>query len=197
MHVHPTDRLRQEHELVRMVAGAMEREVRHIEQTGWVHRVRVARMMDFSRHFTDGCHHHKEEDLLFPVLRERSTGTDVTLGAMLTEHSAARQAIRAVDAALADADRDPAAAEVIAVDLGVYAGLLRLHMDKEEVLLFPLAERLLSDQEMELLAGEFERFDDIETGRGEHQRYEALARDLARQGERPDALTEAGGRLAA
>ena len=28
-------------------------------------------MVDFTRNFTDGCHHAKEEKLLFPLLEER------------------------------------------------------------------------------------------------------------------------------
>jgi hemerythrin-like domain-containing protein len=197
MHVHPTEQLRQEHELVRMVARAMEREVGYIERTGTVRRVRIARMVDFSAHFTDDCHHHKEEDLLFPVLREREAGVDAVIGTMLSEHRMGRAAVRAVDGALMDADWDRSACETVAVNLGVYAELLRLHMAKEELVLFPLAEKLLSDHEMELLAEDFEGFESRETGRGEHERYESLARDLARGADRVDDVGGAGGRLAA
>jgi hemerythrin-like domain-containing protein len=194
MHTHPTEQLRREHGLVRMVTEAMEREVGYIERTGGVRRVRVARMVDFARHFADGCHRRNEEDLLFPALRELDAGGDATIAAMLSEHLLGRKAIRAIDEALCDTDRDGSAAELVAVNLGVYAGLFHLHMAKEEVVLFPLAERLLSDQEIELLAQDFERFEELEAGRGEHERYEALARDLARQGE---GVGDAASRLAA
>jgi hemerythrin-like domain-containing protein len=179
MSVHPTDLLRQEHELVRLVAGAMEREVAIIEQTREVRRVRVARMVDFARHFTDGRHHRKEEELLFSLLRERNAGVDAAIGTMLSEHGMGRAAIRAVDAALDEGEHDDDGPEIIAVNLGVYAGLVRLHMAKEEVVLFPLAERLLSVREMEMLGEEFERLEALEDGRGESARYEALARELA------------------
>ena len=64
----PTQQLRDEHELVLMVVRAMEREAASIERTGRVHADRVAKMVDFTRNFTDGDHHTKEEDLLFPLL---------------------------------------------------------------------------------------------------------------------------------
>ena len=75
----PTDQLRAEHELVLMVVEAMQREVECIERTGKVHRDRVAQMVDFTRNFTDGDHHTKEEDLLFPLLEERSPAAGGTV----------------------------------------------------------------------------------------------------------------------
>jgi len=61
----------------------------------------------------------------------------------------------------------------------MYARLLRLHINKENTVLFPLAERMLSDQEQEMIAAEFERIEEEETGAGVHQRYHELAHTLA------------------
>ena len=102
----PTDQLRREHELVLMVVEAMEREVADIERTGHVHSERVAQMIDFTRNFTDGNHHTKEEELLFPLLEERSVSAGGTVSILLSEHEAARDCIRKIDAALPDAERE-------------------------------------------------------------------------------------------
>jgi hemerythrin-like domain-containing protein len=67
----PTEVLREEHELVLMVVEAMEREVASIETTDHVNADRVANMIDFTKNFTDGCHHAKEERILFPLLTAR------------------------------------------------------------------------------------------------------------------------------
>jgi hemerythrin-like domain-containing protein len=182
MRVHPTDELRHEHELVLMVVGAMEREVDSIERSGKVNRVQVARMVDFSARFIHGCHDRKEEDVLFPALLERSPGFRVAFDEMLGEHRAGLAAMHAVDLALADADIDESDRARVEEGLAVVAGLLRQHIAREDQAIFPLAEHVLSDQEMELIAGEFERIEELETGQGEHGRYEALARELARQG---------------
>ena len=48
----PTQQLADEHEYVKMVVGAMDREVAYIERTGRVHAERVAQMIDFTRNFT-------------------------------------------------------------------------------------------------------------------------------------------------
>jgi len=175
----PTEQLRHEHELVMMVVKAMEGEVEDIERTGRVHRARAALMVDFTRNFTDGCHHSKEESVLFPALEERNAAAGGPVSVMLSEHEAGRVAIRAIDAALPDVESSEAARAVVAENLALYARLLRLHINKENTVLFPLAERILSDQEQEMMAAEFERIEKEETGAGVHERYHELAHTLA------------------
>ena len=75
----PTRQLADEHEYVLLVVGAMEAEASHIERTGEVDVVRVTQMVDFTRNFTDGDHHTKEESLLFPLLEERSDAAGGTI----------------------------------------------------------------------------------------------------------------------
>ena len=142
----PTRQLADEHEFVLLVVGAMEAEAASIERTGRVHTERVIQMVDFTRNFTDGDHHTKEEDLLFPLLEERSASAGGTISVLLSEHEAARDCIRAIDTALPDADgadpeRAAAARAVIAENLKLYAFLLPLHIGKEDTVLFPLTER--------------------------------------------------------
>ena len=139
----PDQQLRDEHELVLVVVEAMEREVAFIEREGRVHTKRVAQMVDFTRNFTDGCHHAKEERLLFPLLEERERSAGGPVSVMLSEHEAGRQAIRAIDEALPRANEDAAARAAVAENLGLYADLLRLHINKENTVLFPLADRIL------------------------------------------------------
>jgi hemerythrin-like domain-containing protein len=66
----PIRQLAAEHEHVRLVVGAMDDEVAYIERTGNVHTARLTQMVDFTRNFTDGDHHAKEEDILFPLTEE-------------------------------------------------------------------------------------------------------------------------------
>ena len=109
----PTRQLADEHEYVLLVVGAMEAEAARIEETGTVDVERVTQMVDFTRNFTDGDHHTKEESLLFPLLEERSPAAGGTISVLLSEHEAARDCIRAITAALPDAageDEERAAA---------------------------------------------------------------------------------------
>jgi hemerythrin-like domain-containing protein len=175
----PTEQLKEEHTLVLVVVEAMEREVAFIESTGGVHAWRVAQMVDFTRNFTDGCHHAKEERLLFPLLEERSRSGAGQVSVLLSEHEAGREAVRAIADNLPRVDDDEAARAAVAENLKLYAFLLRLHINKEDTVLFPLADEVLSDQEEEILAEQFEQVEAEEIGAGVHERYHHLAHQLA------------------
>ena len=180
----PTSQLADEHEYVKLVVIAMEDEAAFIERTGRVHAKRVAQMIDFTRNFTDGDHHAKEEELLFPLLEERSAAAGGTISVLLSEHEAARDCIRAVAEALPDAagpdrERSTKAAAVIAENLKLYAYLLPLHIGKEDSVLFPLTEELLSVQEQEMLAEDFGRVATAEGAAKAAERYHRLAHDLS------------------
>ena len=70
MNQSPTEELASEHEYVLVVVSAMEREAESIHSGGPVDRDAIAGMVDFTRNFTDGCHHTKEEKLLFPLAEQ-------------------------------------------------------------------------------------------------------------------------------
>jgi hemerythrin-like domain-containing protein len=95
----PTRQLADEHEYVKLVVGAMGTKAAFIERTGRIRAERVTQMVDFTRNLTDGDHHAKEEDLLFPPLEERSVSGG-TISVLLSEHEAARGCIREIDRAL-------------------------------------------------------------------------------------------------
>jgi hemerythrin-like domain-containing protein len=162
----------------------MEAEAAFIERTGRVHAERVAQMIDFTRNFTDGDHHTKEEDLLCPLLEERSTSAGGTISVLLSEHEAARDCVRAIDRALPDAagadeERAAAARGVIVENLRLYSFLLPLHIAKEDTVLFSLTDELLSVQEQEILAGEFVRMGSAPGAAAVVERYHRLAHELS------------------
>jgi hemerythrin-like domain-containing protein len=180
MYQSPTDVLRGEHELILMVVEAMEREAGAITADDAVNRVRVAQMLDFARNFTDGCHHRKEEQVLFPALVERSSAAAGAVSTLMSDHRAGRDAVGAIDRSLPDVDIDERDRELVVGNLELYVRLLRRHLAKEEMIVFPLAELVLSDLEQDLVADEFRRIDEQEAGAGERERYHALARTLVR-----------------
>jgi hemerythrin-like domain-containing protein len=176
----PVAELKHEHSYVGMVVAAMEREAAHIRASGEVNADAVRQMVEFTREFTDGCHHGKEEQALFPRLLERSDQSRTIVAMMLKEHEAGRMRVRAIATDLEPAsqgDRD--AALRVAANLESYAALLTGHIAKENNVLFPLADRVLDEQDKSWLAGEFGRIEHEETGAGGHARFEALAQELA------------------
>jgi hemerythrin-like domain-containing protein len=141
----PTRQLTEEHRCISPVVAAMEREAESIHATGRIHGERVREMVSFTRGFTDGCHHVKEERALFPALLERGDQNRSLVDAMLKEHDGGRQRIAAIEAALTAAVAgEPAALAAVARELTNYASLLTSHIAKEQHLLFPLTDRTLS-----------------------------------------------------
>jgi hemerythrin-like domain-containing protein len=180
----PTRQLADEHEYVLLVVGAMQDEAARIEDTETVDVQRVSQMVDFTRNFTDGDHHTKEENLLFPLLEERSPAAGGTISVLLSEHQAARECMRLITSALPQAagqDEEIAAQarHVIVENLRLYAYLLPLHIGKEDTVLFKLTDELLSVQEQAELAREFDDLGRSPGAREVIERYHRMARDLA------------------
>ena len=174
----PTDELVREHAVVGLAIAAMEREAARIRETGEIDADGVQRMVEFTREFTDGCHHEKEERLLFPLMERLDEQTRAPIAVMLQEHDGARRRIANIAGAL-DAARggDAAARRIVADNLAGYASLLYSHIAKENNVVFPLADRVLGDGEQRDLAAEFDRVD--EQTHAQRQRYDAMARELA------------------
>ncbi len=139
----------------------------------------LSRALDFIARYADQCHHAKEEDLLFPLLSEKGIPVEGgPIGAMLEEHGTARQLVRSFRESVArygagDTSVGPAMAEA----LRAYTALLRQHILKENEVLFPMAESVLSVQEDLSLAQQFESADAEHMG-AEKRRWEEWVTSL-------------------
>lgn len=176
----PTEVLKHEHQIVLAVVGGAECEARNIQATGKVDTDKIAKIVDFLRVFVDKCHHSKEERQLFPKLVELGMPSDGgPIAVMLHEHTQGR----AETAAIADAlekytGGDASAAKTLAEHLLAYAELLRSHIDKEDNVLYVMADRILSDADQEELGKAFEAIETNEIGEGVHEQYHQFAHEL-------------------
>lgn len=177
----PTETLKHEHQVILLVLAGAQKEAEQIRQTGKVDADKVREMLDFFRTFADRCHHAKEEQLLFAKLVEHGLpGDSGPIAAMLHEHELGRARLRAVDQALPDAAQgDDAEAQVVADNLQGYAELLRQHITKEDEVLYPLADQLLTPEDQQELDQAFEKVEAEEMGEGTHERYHEMAHKLA------------------
>ncbi|MBM3148945.1 MAG: hemerythrin [Chloroflexi bacterium] len=181
----PTETLKHEHQIILMVLDAAEREAQSIQASGKVQAERIEQMLDFFRNFADRCHHAKEEELLFVKMQER--GMPVRGGpiaVMLQEHDEGRRRVRAVAEALSQArSGDVSAVASVRDNLSAYIQLLRAHIDKEDHILYPMADRLFTPEDQQALTEAFEKVEAEEIGEGVHERYHQLAHDLAKRAE--------------
>ena len=176
-----TETLKHEHQVILLVLDAAEREAQGIQRTGQVRPERTKEMIEFFRSFADRCHHAKEENLLFVKMEERGMPVQGgPIGVMLLEHNEGRRVVRATAEALPQAERGEAAALASVSDnLAAFAHLLRAHIHKEDHVLYPMADQMLTAQDQKELAAAFDRVEAEEMGEGVHEKYHQLAHRLA------------------
>ena len=138
--------------------------------------------LDFIRHFADGCHHLKEEKVLFPAMEEHGIPRDGgPIGMMLTEHEEGRGYVRTMMAALTLAEaRNEAAKDTLLKNARAYLRLLREHIQKEDEILFRIADDVIPPDEQKELLRSFEEHEAKEMGTGVHEKYLKLVEELER-----------------
>ncbi len=178
--MNPTETLKHEHKIVLLVLKGAERIARTIKEGGKADIETVNRMVDFFRNFTDRCHHSKEEKRLFPRLEERGVPNQGgPIGAMLQEHELGRARVRAIaDAADKATAGDASAPAVLAENLSAYVELLRAHINKEDNVLFPMGDRVLTGEDKRELSEAFEKIEAEEMGEGTHEQYHDFAHEF-------------------
>jgi len=181
--MNPTEILKKEHKIVLVVLNAAEGEAKSIQSTGKVDANKISQMVDFFRNFTDKCHHAKEEGYLVPKMEERGISRESKpISFMLKEHIRGREKVKAIAEALPKAKRgDSSAIKSLKDNLSTYVQLLRGHIDREDNILFPMADRILTPEDQEALAEAFEKVEAEEMGEGVHEKYHQLAHDLAKE----------------
>jgi hemerythrin-like domain-containing protein len=177
----PTETLKHEHQVILLVLSAAEEEAGRIQQTGRLRPDRLQKMVDFFRNFADRCHHRKEEDLLFRDMRRRGmSGQTGPIAVMLTEHDEGRRRVALIGENLPAARAGEASAvEAVMSNLRAYAELLRRHIEKEDNILYPLADSILTEEDQRDLQEAFEKVEREEMGAGVHETYHRLAHELA------------------
>jgi hemerythrin-like domain-containing protein len=177
----PTEVLKHEHKVIDLVLGAAEREAKATARQRRAEGDRVEKMLDFFVNFADRCHHAKEEKLLFARMRERGMSAQSgPLAVMLAEHEESRRRLGAVRGSLTQAAAGEAAAVAsVSENLAAYVRLLRAHVEKEDGVLYPMADGMLSAEDQVELAEAFEKVEQEETGEGVHEKYHHLAHELA------------------
>lgn len=175
-----TEILVDEHRLIKKVLDWGEEEIARIEDGRRPDTEKLGRAVDFIRNFADRCHHAKEEGLLFKRLREKGMpGEGGPIAVMLHEHELGRAHVAAVAAALDGAGRgEPGALASLREHLAGYIALLRAHIDKEDHILYPMADRLLGAADQDALLADFARVEREEIGAGVHEKYHRLAEEL-------------------
>lgn len=165
----PTAMLRHEHEVILRALALLERLGGRLAAGAQVDRAALAWLLDFFVTFVDRCHHGKEEQHLFPALERHGIPREGgPLGVMLHEHEEGRALLLAIGHGNGGG---------VAEAIGRYALFIRDHIEKENEVLFPMAEQVLGAGEQGVLVQAFDAMEQVVAGPGAHERF------LARLGE--------------
>ena len=177
-----TEMLRREHEGIIQVLEVLEASADRLERGENVPGSVLNGLVEFMRVFVDRCHHGKEETALFPLLESRGIPRQGPIGVMLTDHEQGRALARELGEAIERIKGGEAlAGKRFAQVARQYSAHLRSHIDKENNVLFVMAESILSPDEQMRLADDFERIELEKIGAGEHERLHGLIGEMRRQ----------------
>jgi len=171
-----TSVLRHEHEAILKMLDVADEVSRRVERGVPVAPEVFSGLVEFFRLFADKCHHGKEEDLLFPTMEGKGIPRQGgPVGVMLSEHDQGRAYLKEMAVVSEEIARgNAAAASRWVVGARGYSDLLRAHIQKENNILFVMAERMLSDDEQAELARGFEKLEIDKMGPGTHERLHAM-----------------------
>jgi hemerythrin-like domain-containing protein len=176
-----TDILKEEHRTIELVLTALEGMATLVDQQGRLDAVDAGKAIDFIRSFADKYHHAKEEDLLFVEMESVGFSREAgPIAVMLYDHDAGRRHVRQMDEARAAyLKNDKAAAANFAEHASQFAALLRAHIQKEDNILYPMADDALGEASQKALLEGFARADKANGGQETRQRFAAVAAELS------------------
>lgn len=169
------ERLMAEHELIERGLVLLEKAVARIDAGQTLPEDFPAWAARFFQQFADKCHHAKEEEVFFPVLKQRGIPEQGgPIGVMLHEHVLGRDCVGRM---LEASQMQPFDFRTFAEAARQYIPLLRQHIFKENNVLFHMAERVMSDADD---ADVTSRFSQVEQERGLTGWHESFASDVVR-----------------
>ncbi len=172
-----TDLLNSEHRTILSVLDVLDAACSSFEAGEAVPANVVPDLVRFFREYADDFHHAKEENILF--LRYHDRGMPRGFGpvaVMMHEHDAGREHLAAFERAFAAGNR--AATALAGRD---FSGLLRAHIDKEDEVLYPMGNRILSADDQAWLLREFDRVARERFGAAALADFDALVNRLTKQ----------------
>lgn len=172
--------LMNEHEGIQLMLSILQNVAKKIVDGENVPREEMEGIMEFLTVFVDKCHHGKEEDFLFPALEAAGIARDGgPIGVMLQEHERGRHHIADMKKALGDFTASGIKVAGFQKAVEEYVSLLNQHIFKENNVLFPMAEKVLSADDDKRLFEDFEKLEVERIGLGKHEEFHALMDTLA------------------
>ena len=174
-----TASLRRDHELIEKVIKAMEATVQLLNDGKQIPESILTPVIDFSKNFTDVCHHSKEENALFPALEQAGMPRNMgPIAMMLMDHERSREIAKYMEESAKEYIDSGNATNLINY-MKQYVEHITEHLWKENNRLFLMAEARLQyvSEKVDKQLNEIEDSKLKETGKS-REHYEKLVENL-------------------
>jgi hemerythrin-like domain-containing protein len=144
-----------EHKNILKVVEILEKESFLLESSKKINEKKFQEIIEFIINYADKFHHAKEEDILFKKLAKCIEEQNVhcnPVKQMLYEHNKGRNFVKMMKDGISGKNNK----QVIEGARG-YISLIREHIFKEDSILYPLAEEVISVEEKIKMAEKFEK----------------------------------------
>jgi len=177
-----TTSLRRDHDLIDKVIKSMETTIQLLESGKKIPESILSPVIDFSKNFTDVCHHSKEEKSLFPALEKSGMPTHMgPIAKMLMEHEVTRKIGNKIEESAYNYFKTDNSTQLIS-DMKEYVKHVTEHLWKENNRLFMMAEARLQNvsQQVNDELNQIEKSKLKEIGKTRDQ-YEQIAEEFSKK----------------
>ena len=177
----PTETLEEEHHYIQKVVGVMAVIAEKLEKGEDTDAETLQKIVEFMRTFADKFHHAKEETHLFSLLEKRGIPVrGCPIGVLTVEHQSGRALVTSLASATDEYAKNIASTKKNLIEtLRALTGLYPGHIWKEDYLLFPMTNKVLSAEDQKDLGEKFEMVEKT-IGPNVHHRFIQLSEKLER-----------------
>jgi len=167
--------MEEDHANINRALGVIRNICLQLMQGGEVPDEDFREIIEFVREYADKHHHGKEEKFLFPVMVKKlgPVGEKLVTNGMLVEHDLGRADVLSLETALNEYKKNhrlELKLDILSYAMA-YAHLLQLHIEKENSVVYPFAERGLSEEDFKDINEKSQAFEDEQTAKGVQKHY--------------------------
>jgi hemerythrin-like domain-containing protein len=170
-----TDLLEREHQAIQKVVATMAVVADRLDTGPRVDAAILRDISTFLHDFSQDCHHAKEEQFLFPLLEARGVpASGCPIAVLHHEHQKGHALLAQLDDATQTFLARGAGKNALVATLRDIVRLYVDHIWKEDYLLLPMANKVLSENDHATLRQQFDSIE-VKLGAGKHQRLDQLS----------------------
>jgi len=176
----PVAELKEEHKAINRILLILVEISRKLEAKTDIQTEHLDQILEFIRVFVDKCHNGKEETLLFYAMEEAGVSREeVSMNLLLQEHQKGRQYVqKLMQTVIQYKTGNREVSSAITDTIRNYVALLTKHIEMEESVLYPSAEKRIPEERQEVLLKEFETLEREKIGPEQHEKFHKLIRRL-------------------